>query len=435
MQKKVNKKRLFYAIGFILILVFIAKPVKVFILNAIEDPYNIQKIGNYLYSDKDIDLDSLHCHCDSLQINIGEKPLLSIYEIIDSLHSPLNRLKRYLHFANLVEIDPYSNEIPSTDYSDITYSFNQFKAEGKLKMIGRYWDHYNTDKFSFRIKSKKNFFINDKTNFYHSQVRYGGVYEWFGNEILKLFDIISLDCGFVDVTINGEHKNLYFYQEQPTSNTIEKNHRKPGITFRISKDSSKNLYVSNLYDFDKENDSNYLKLLNVKLEKYNQQQLLPKKLFNIQKMIDFGTAMSFLNADHARYPMNTYFYFNPTDSLVEPFSREFQSNSYEPKGSISFSHPYYLKKTYFKPENIGRISDTYCFPPKEAKQFKSKVKENLRLKISERFFEEMEAISDNMENIMSCGLLSDPSYSSFDFDRFLMNKELIIQYFKKNTSK
>lgn len=108
----------------------------------------------------------------------------------------------------------------------------------RLRLKGDLPEHWEGEKWSFRIHARKNkrfkgmrrFSIQDpKTRNY--------IYEWAFFENLRLENILAPRYDFVDTFVNGRHKGIYALEENFSKELLESQGRREGIIVRFSEDA------------------------------------------------------------------------------------------------------------------------------------------------------------------------------------------------------
>ena len=158
--------------------------------------YTVQIIGNYIDSklsnqEKSV-LGDKFCKCDSIDLKVDELFITNTDKLIDSLNGYQFLIKKLLYFTlPRIYSDPnYTTILPKKKYYKASFSGN--KINGKIKQTGGMVDHIDSDRYSFRIKSKETLILGSpKMNFYNPKCIFGGIYEWIGHELLKSTGLIS----------------------------------------------------------------------------------------------------------------------------------------------------------------------------------------------------------------------------------------------------
>jgi len=212
----------------------------------------------------------------------------------------------------------------------ISYKNEDFRA--KINLAGRLNDNIASNKWSLRVKLKddETLFNMREFNLLHPKIRYG-IYEWVCHELEEYEGLISLRTDYIDVTINGKHKGIYFIEETFDKLLIENNKLREGIIFKPTcplQIFQKNKV--NASQIQKEN----LALLNELYNNFINGRLKASQLFDIKKMTKYYAITDLVNGFHQLITDNIHLYFNPVTGLIEPIGREWDVHFYRPANTI-----------------------------------------------------------------------------------------------------
>lgn len=109
------------------------------------------------------------------------------------------------------------------------------KAETRLK--GDWLDHLHGEKWSFRIKLKKDHtWRNLKTFSIHTPYSRDFLNEWFLHKLFEREDVLATRYGFVPVELNGKSLGIYAYEEHFEKHLVETQDRREGPILKLSEE-------------------------------------------------------------------------------------------------------------------------------------------------------------------------------------------------------
>ena len=122
----------------------------------------------------------------------------------------------------------FSNE---DDFVNADISLNGDKQIScELRLKGHLSDHWEGEKYSLRIKLKKEKLINGMSTFSLQDPRTrSDTLEWIFLNHLREEECMSVRYDFVNVTINGKKMGIYAIEEHFSKEMIEANQRRPGV--------------------------------------------------------------------------------------------------------------------------------------------------------------------------------------------------------------
>ena len=100
----------------------------------------------------------------------------------------------------------------------------------KMRLKGRRSDHWDSDRWSFRVRTKDQKAIAGIRRFaiQHPKTR-GYLREWAWLEHLRLEGVLAVRYRFVDVVFNGDRKGVYAMEERFERELLESQHRRVGV--------------------------------------------------------------------------------------------------------------------------------------------------------------------------------------------------------------
>ena len=214
----------------------------------------------------------------------------------------------------------------------IKYQDNTFKA--KIRLKGDYIDHLKGDKWSFRVKLKKDgrIFGMKKFSLQNPKTR-NYIYEWLFHKALQRENIIHLRYKFVNITINGKNKGIYALEEHFDNIMLENNKIKPSVILKFNEDYfwynnakpkncnkiSESWQSSNIDYFNKKHTSyNEFNIAKNMLEQHKNGNLSTSEVFDIEKLSMYIAICDLMDGGHAWNWNNIRFYYNKDTKKIEP---------------------------------------------------------------------------------------------------------------------
>ena len=210
------------------------------------------------------------------------------------------------------------------EYFDATINY----PDGTIKKIkyrvrgANIW-HWDKEKPSIRIKTKKKFPIN-----LHRHLNFVSpedilmIANPFGEELARNFGLLSQNTQMVDLYINNKYRGVYQLLNREDESFLRYNKRFPGPIYNGDKLSKK--WIAK--DFNIYGDTlilNSIRPLEILTEIINS-EISDKnlnKLWNIidkNKLASFSALMTVTAGTHSNYHHNQNFYFDPTLGKIEP---------------------------------------------------------------------------------------------------------------------
>ena len=296
-------------------------------------------------------------------------------------------------------------------------------------MKGDQYDHYNTDRFSLRISSRKNENDFGTVSMQHPKVR-GFLNEWFYHKILKYNDLPHLKYEFKSVKFKKKEKGTYAFEQYFSDPKVFENWSGipgPILGFRDDlfwttappEERDKN------YDTDRYREAD-IKVFNKKdsridslvfaealdlIRKYQQDSIPANQVFDMQKMGEFYALMDLLGGRHALRWINVRYYFNPQKHRFEPLG--YDSNN----GTV---FKVMILESYINKALHNSIMTDSVF----LKSYHEKLKEVQEQSYLDDFFISVE---DDMGFQLKTIYLSDLNYR-FDKKRYYNNQKIIKAY-------
>lgn len=227
--------------------------------------------------------------------------------------------------------------LTTKEYVPAKIELNGKQIPVNLRLKGDYTDHLDTDKWSFRVKVKKNKTLMGMKVFslQHPKTR-SYIWEYLYHKMLSKENIIALNYRFVRVDINGKDYGIYALEEHFEKRLLERNRRKEGPIIRFSEtslwdtrerfsnseydayaQSEIDVFQTNDYLSDSFKNSQYQKGVTL-LEGLRNRTFAPHEVLDIDLMAKFLAIADLFAAHHALIWHNLRFYYNPISSKLEP---------------------------------------------------------------------------------------------------------------------
>ena len=253
------------------------------------------------------------------------------------------------------------------DFVKATLSTSENSYECEIRLKGDLSDHWDGDKWSFRVKMKMGKMLWGMSRF--SLQKPGtrlNTAEWLFQKTLRDEDLIGLKYKFINLRINGKSMGIFALEEHFSKEMIEKNKRREGVIVSFDEyrmwnyliDQRKNLDWDDLYRISDVQTSNSNRVARSEMLS-SQKSTAVDLLFQLQKETLEGNnifspkrtgkflALSHLfNAEHGLMYDDMNFYFDPVTCLLEPigFDANCETNERSPYSYFTGGS---TKKTWF----------------------------------------------------------------------------------------
>ena len=152
----------------------------------------------------------------------------------------LNSLNLNIKFENIEKLKNKREEAlknnllirSDNDFVNSKVSYNsELPQTCKIRLKGDLPQHWNGDKWSLRINTKKDYFIEGMSTFsIQDPITRNYTYEWLFIQNLKFEDVLAPNYFFVNVNINGKEKGIYAIEEHFSKEMIEGKKRREGVS-------------------------------------------------------------------------------------------------------------------------------------------------------------------------------------------------------------
>ena len=213
-----------------------------------------------------------------------------------------------------------------------------------LRLKGDWLDHLYGEKWSFRIKLKKDDTWNRMKVFsVQNPMSRMGVYEWFAHQVFMDESLLTTRYGFIPVTFKNTNLGIYAWEEHFTKQLIESQMRREGPIVRFNEDAmwdtrtfmqnGKRNYASTPFfsaaaitPFSKSkliNDSAKLVQFNTAarlMKQYKEGLNTASDIFNIDLLAKYFAFSDVFDFRHGIIWHNQRFYYNPVLCKLEPIA-------------------------------------------------------------------------------------------------------------------
>ncbi len=215
--------------------------------------------------------------------------------------------------------------------------------KAKFRLKGDWLDHLEGDKWSFRIKLRKDYAWNRLRVFsIQTPEARDYLYEWFSHKLYDSKDILTTRYGFVPVIIGNESKGLYAWEEHFVKQLVESRKRREGPIVKFSEDALwqiqkigmmthkwyfmpfYNASVIEPFSENKTIENPVLRhefLIAQKLMyQYKYAKASPSEIFDLDKTAKYFAMLDITHARHGMRWHNERFYYNPVLCKLEPIA-------------------------------------------------------------------------------------------------------------------
>ena len=257
--------------------------------------------------------------------------------------------------------------------------------KAKLRLKGDWLDHLVGDKWSFRIKMRKNFAWRRLRVFsIQTPSARDYLYEWFSHQLYESKDILTTRYGFVPVDFGNKPRGLYAWEEHFTKQLIESRKRREGPILKLSEDPFwqiqrvakvtgkwAHLPYYNVSTIEPFSQSKTLKsptlyrqfiIASKLMNQYKYKRNKPAGIFDVDKMAKYFAMLDLTHARHGMAWHNQRFYYNPILCKLEPIAYDGFTNNVDIDFSINDNMAYFLLS--HKPYVVQHYNFYYLFEDK-----------------------------------------------------------------------
>lgn len=229
------------------------------------------------------------------------------------------------------------------DYSKmVLFSGNDF-LNGSLRLKGDLIDHLQGQKWSYRIKLKKQFTWNNLRTFsiQNPSTRYF-LHEWIAHKIFEQEDVLTTRYGFVPVQVNNKQLGIYAWEEHFEKQLVESRNRREGPIIRFNENIFWQAVLETKvtergWDIDYFSASKIIPFKagqitadSLKTKQFEEAQNLlfqyknrtktVSEIFDVNKLAAYYALMDLTQAYHGFTWHNQRYYYNPVIGLLEPIA-------------------------------------------------------------------------------------------------------------------
>lgn len=216
------------------------------------------------------------------------------------------------------------------------------KADLRLK--GDWLDHLRGDKWSYRIKLKKdNTWKRLRTFSLQTPVSRGYLNEWVSHKFYDTVDVLTTRYGFIPLELNNKKKGLYAWEEHFEKQLLESRNRREGPIIKFSEDAFWQIQKYSIHLREKWPLMPYYetaRILPFKQAKTMRSEVLrnqflngqklayqyknhlqpPGMIFDLDKLAKYYAMLEITQARHGMAWHNQRLYFNPVLCKLEPIA-------------------------------------------------------------------------------------------------------------------
>ena len=242
------------------------------------------------------------------------------------------------------------------DYVSGSLEVNGEIIKVKTRLKGDHPDHFEGNRWSFRIVGENEKIFNHKKISVQGVNTRGYITEWIFHKLLKEEGIIYLQYKFLPFSVNDTLEGIYAIESHFDNHLLELSNREYGPIFKFNEDdfwdyskfSGKRnrddlLMISSLIQLtNKKWGKSNQEIVNVAkslLDSFRNAKITCKEVFDLKIWAKYIAINELMGSDHALRWHNLRFYYNPNTEKFEPIG--FDCSSWMAK-----------KPVYFKSDNI-----------------------------------------------------------------------------------
>jgi len=247
----------------------------------------------------------------------------------------------------------------------------------QLRLKGDWLDHLQGDKWSYRLKVRKESAWEGMRTFsLHTPAARFFLHEWVAHQLLRQQDVLVTRYDFLNLSVNGEGKGIYAIEEQFDKVLVEQQNRREGPIIRFSEDGfwkaiqkqlahlggqnpdipigGDDLSSSPVEPFQsgKTSTASNLKQLTEEAQQlligYLHGEYSPDQVFDFDRMASYFAVCDLFHVEHGLSWHNMRFYFNPLTRKLEPIAFDL----FEERDPLTLR---------LKPEETWKISGMQAF--------------------------------------------------------------------------
>lgn len=278
-------------------------------------------------------------------INDPSKEYIMKYIFEHSLKKELPQMSVDMKYKNYKKIEENRNDSikagllksDSKDFVPATITFENKKYNVRMRLKGDLKDHWEGEKWSFRVHIMENESINGIRKFsIQDPMTRENLLSWAWLEHLKREDIITPRTFFTELNFNGKTKGIFNFEEFFSKELIENSGRREGVILTldernfwkkweynsaISNSSFKNAKIRIRQESEYESDSilkQQMRTAKSLLRGFQNGDLSTSDVFDVRLFAKYFAICELWSTYHALNWNNLNFYYNPITSLFEP---------------------------------------------------------------------------------------------------------------------
>lgn len=284
------------------------------------------------------------------------------------------------------------------DWVPATITLNGVAYRADVRLKGDWLDHLKGIKWSYRVKIRGGSFNGMKSFSLHTPAARDYLNEWLLHKIFEQEDVLTTRYGFVNMSVNGESRGVYAYEEHFDKQLVESKKRREGPLLKLDESAAFQLTAEGWA-----NDTKYSRALltemaeimpfkssrtrkspvlrelyiqGQKLLYQHQHNLAPaSEIYDIEKLAALYALCDVAGAHHGLAWHNQRFYMNPVTCQLEPIAYDCFTNwelrQRDPLSGLNGLEDSTGKLEYFRqlPFNDPRFRELYL---EKIKQFSQK---------------------------------------------------------------
>jgi len=228
---------------------------------------------------------------------------------------------------------------------------NNEMMKAKIRLKGDWLDHLKGEKWSFRVKLRKNYTWNHLRTFsLQTPLARGFLNEWISHKFYDVEDILTTRYGFIPLIINHNSKGIYAWEEHFEKQLLESRNRREGPILKFSEDAFWQIQKYSIQIDESwplmpyyeaavikpfkpsktmETPTLYHQFLNAQklAHQYKNRLMPPGTIFDLDKLAKYYAMLELTRARHGMVWHNQRMYFNPVLCKLEPIAFDGFSNT------------------------------------------------------------------------------------------------------------
>lgn len=215
--------------------------------------------------------------------------------------------------------------------------------KAKIRLKGDWLDHLIGDKWSYRVKMRKNNTFNRLRTFsLQTPASRSFLLEWLTHLLYQENDILTTRYGFIPLMLNNIPRGIYAWEEHFVKQLPEWNNRREGPIVKFSEDPFWQIQkvsinynkwsifpyyqAATIIPFGRTRTNKdpvlYSQFLNAQklMYQYKHQQKNPSEIFDLDKLAKYYAMLEITHARHGMVWHNQRMYYNPVICKLEPIA-------------------------------------------------------------------------------------------------------------------